>query len=752
MYLKRLEINGFKSFAKKTTLEFNTPVTAIVGPNGSGKSNILEAFRFVLGEQSIKSMRGKKGEDLIWNGGGDGGSRSNRASAKVVFDNSKRLFNIDFDEVSIERVVYRDSISEYLINGSQVRLKDVLEMLSQAHIGPSGHHIISQGEADRILLSTPKERKEMIEDALGLKIYQYKKKDSQKKLEKAEENIKSAEALRKEILPHLRFLKKQVEKIERAIVLKKELKELFAKYLDKEYIYMLAMKYKAKISKETALAKLKSIEFEISGVKKGTINTISQEKLAALSEIQRRYALVRSKKESLERELGNIEGQISILQKQEQTVNQDLYSKNVPVEMVENLLSQAEERLNAAENGVINNIYELVANLRQIFDKFLHILKTDEKKRISSNSDLERLFTLKKGKEEELDKIHTEENQLFSEERRLAEELSIEKEKNLKAEKDLLRLSVAQREAYNELNDADSLEAKAKYTEENLTREIEDVRSFLGSDMVEVVQSRSRPAEGENLLMPSEEELKAQEELRKSIERLKAKIEEVGGVGSSEVLKEFKETSDRDAFLEKEIQDLKASALTLKGLINELNAKIEEDFKEGVAKINDQFDFLFKLMFGGGKASLKVVYEKNQDNDADKEEEAELDYSSNDDAEMTPGIILDIQLPKKKIKGLEMLSGGERALTSIALLFAISQVNPPPFIILDETDAALDEANSNKYGNMIENLAKHSQLILITHNRETMSRAGVLYGVTMERNGVSKILSIAFEEAVLVAK
>ena len=116
------------------------------------------------------------------------------------------------------------------------------------------------------------------------------------------------------------------------------------------------------------------------------------------------------------------------------------------------------------------------------------------------------------------------------------------------------------------------------------------------------------------------------------------------------------------------------------------------------------------------------------------------------------GVDIDVSLPRKKIKGLTMLSGGERALTSIALLFAISQVNPPPFIILDETDAALDEANSKKYGDMIENLSKYSQLILITHNRETMSRAGIIYGVTMGADGISKLLSIKFEEAVKVAK
>ncbi|MDO8507510.1 MAG: hypothetical protein Q7S53_02995, partial [bacterium] len=174
-------------------------------------------------------------------------------------------------------------------------------------------------------------------------------------------------------------------------------------------------------------------------------------------------------------------------------------------------------------------------------------------------------------------------------------------------------------------------------------------------------------------------------------------------------------------------------------------------------KINHQFQNFFTLMFGGGKASLEVIREvkkKISDTDIDLGEEglsSEI-YSEASEEEISEGIEIEVNLPRKKIKGLMMLSGGERALTSIALLFAISQVNPPPFVVLDETDAALDEANSKKYGDMIENLAKLSQLILITHNRETMSRAGVLYGITMGQGGVSKLLSIAFEEAVAVAK
>ena len=209
MQLKELTINGFKSFAKKAELEFSTPITAIVGPNGSGKSNVAEAFRFVLGEQSMRSLRGRKGEDLIFNGS-TSVVRSNRASVVIRLDNAaqggKRTFPVDFDEVIIERIVHRDGTNEYVLNGSRTRLRDIQELLASANIGPTGHHIISQGEADRILTATPKERREMVEDALGLKVYQYKKIESERRLEKTRENIAQVESLRREVVPHLRFL------------------------------------------------------------------------------------------------------------------------------------------------------------------------------------------------------------------------------------------------------------------------------------------------------------------------------------------------------------------------------------------------------------------------------------------------------------------------------------------------------------------------------------------------------------------
>jgi chromosome segregation protein len=243
--------------------------------------------------------------------------------------------------------------------------------------------------------------------------------------------------------------------------------------------------------------------------------------------------------------------------------------------------------------------------------------------------------------------------------------------------------------------------------------------------------------------------------LKKKIDRLKIKLEDTGMGSGAEVIKEFQEVSERDDFLAKELEDLEKSIDSLEKLIADLKEKIDIEFKEGVKKINVEFQEFFSLMFGGGHGSLSIVVENKRRIgalDTDDEENMQAELSDDDDFVPEKGIEINVSLPHKKVKELSALSGGERSLTSIALLFAMSQVNPPPFLVLDETDAALDEANSRKFGDMLEKLSKHSQLIVVTHNRETMSRAGVLYGITIGGDEASKLLSVKFEEATQIAK
>lgn len=750
MLLKSIEISGFKSFAKKSELAFTSPISAIVGPNGSGKSNVAEAFRFVLGEQSIKSLRGKKGEDLIFNGALEG-ARSNRASVRVVFDNSLKFLNVDFPEVTIERVVHRDGVNEYFINGSLVRLKDIIELLSSAHIGASGHHIISQGEADRILNSNIRDRRTMIEDALGLKIYQYKREESEKKLDKTLENIKSIESLRKEIAPHLRFLKKQVEKIEKAAELKTELLSLAKHYIKQEELYITSSKNNLNGLITPLEEKKKLLEIELIEARKILEESKNRdEKSEEVIRLEHSIQEIRAEKDKLLQELGRIQGAIAgeerVVQRQKDLIASQ-EGKTVPLKSLETIGNHIKDKIKEAEG--INDLTALRALFVQIKNMFFEFVDShresvdDAVLRESENN----LLNFRKEKiiiEDKLQITKNSELELADKYQNIKINIEKEKDSSRDAEKSLFRIMAEQNTLLANLQVEYAKKESLKLIEEDFIREREECALLCGR---EVLEYRDYP-------INETEERTIQEERRRSLEKMKIRLEDSGLSGSSEVLKEFNETLERDAFLERELGDLNSSAESLRNLISELGDKLDIEFKEGVQKINNQFQDYFSLMFGGGTAKLSVVKEKKKirkDTDLLFADDGESDISIADE-EQEEGVDIEVSLPRKKIKGLMMLSGGERALTSIALLFAMSQVKPPPFIILDETDAALDEANSKKYGDMIENLSKFSQLILITHNRETMSRAGIIYGVTMGSGGISKILSIQFDEAVAVAK
>ena len=308
--LKKLELSGFKSFAKLARFDFARPITAIVGPNGSGKSNVAESIRWVLGEQSLKSIRGKRGEDLIFNGSASA-SRMSKASVALYFDNSSHQFPVEFDEVIISRRVYRDGKNEYLLNDSEVRLKDIIELLSNVGLGVSQHHIIGQGEADRVLYSSPKERQQAIEDALGLKIYQFKRQEAERKLYRTEENMRQAQALQKEIGPHLKHLERLVEKFKQVSETKIRLEKMLNDYLARSKAWLNAVSSdlyskKKKPIEELARAekKIKDLKDNLAGLKK--IENEPKEVRESDSEL----ADLRGHRTKIERDLGRLEGML----------------------------------------------------------------------------------------------------------------------------------------------------------------------------------------------------------------------------------------------------------------------------------------------------------------------------------------------------------------------------------------------------------------------------------------------------------
>ncbi len=757
MYLKSIEISGFKSFAKKVELDFASKVSAIVGPNGSGKSNIAESFRFVLGEQSIKSLRGKRGEDLIWNGSQEI-PRSGKASVKVTFDNTSRFLDIDFDTVTLERAVHRDGVNEYFLNGSLVRLKDIIELLAGAHIGSSGHHIISQGEADRILNASVKERKTMIEEALGLKVYQYKKIESLKKLDKTKENIGQVESLRREIAPHIRFLKKQVEKVEKAAAMKVELVEMAKEYFAVEGAYIGKMKLETLESRSLIEKKLEDARREVAHAKEVLSKAETRDvRSDELLRIETDLRQVRKHKDDASRERGRVEGELAssarMLKRQEE-MTQSTEWKTVEMQAVEGLRDDVLRYVDTIERSQDPvEVKKAVDAIRALFSAFVDMRKdtVDNGAIKDIQLEIERLSVEREKVEKVIAQFSLEEKKMEASYASLQHNIEQEKETDRNAEKKLFQSMSDEKVLISELHAVSTQEDALRVVEEEYKRDVGEISVMVGQSMMIDTQVSKT-------VFDTHQTREQQKELRQKIEKIKIRLEDSGGAGGAEVLKEYNEAMERDQFLEKELTDLSMSAGSLTTLIAELDEKITEEFATGLEKINTQFQEFFALMFGGGDAKLSVlksVKKKKSDTDdlmglMDDEELAPR--SESEVGEEDGGIDIAVSLPRKKIKGLIQLSGGERALTSIALLFALSQVNPPPFIILDETDAALDEANSKKYGDMIETLSKFSQLIVITHNRETMSRAGVLYGVTMGSGSVSKILSIAFEEAVAVAK
>jgi chromosome segregation protein len=761
--LKSLELSGFKSFAKKSELEFSAPITSIVGPNGSGKSNIAESIRFVLGEQSLKSLRGKKGEDMIFNGS-KAIPAMNRAHVSITFDNSKRMFslegelsgdiNLNFDEITITREVYRDGTNKYLINGSQVRLRDIIELLASVNIGASGHHIISQGEADRILNANIVERRTMIEEALGLKIYQWKISDGEKKLERTRENTEKAESLRREIAPHIKFLKKQVEKVEKAEELRVELSSLYAEYLKREEFYVTREKEKIGKEKSALTNTLRDVEKMIGSIKDSLASRErNQETFSSLRRFEEGLRAIRRDKDELSRKLGRLEGRIEIEEerkKEAEANTQEEEGAQIPVSRVRSFA----ERINSllAEGEMVDDIVtikSLFVALKQLTNDFLALLHENIPQRaVFSDEDFARLRSECVAVEEDIFKKEGEENSLNLEYMKAKSELEKDKDLSHEHERKLYELSAHRSECVSKLDILFSKEHSVLREEEIMKIEIEEAKVLIGND---AMRYQTFELDESSLLSESRE---IQEDRRKKLERTKIRLEDMGAAGGAELMREYQEVSERDTFLEREIGDLKRSAEDIEALITNLREKLNNQFSEGIEKINKQFDEFFKLMFGGGAATLSIVEEKRKQKSIgfDPDTGEELYDELSEDEDIKHGIDIKVSLPQKKIRDLQMLSGGERALTSIALIFAVSQVNPPPFLVLDETDAALDEANSRKYADMLENLAKHSQLVVITHNRETMSRAGVLYGITTAGDAASRLLSVKFEEAVAVAK
>lgn len=883
MYLERLEIQGFKSFSNKTALEFDRGITAVVGPNGSGKSNVADAVRWVLGEQSLKLLRGKRSQDVIFLGSGKK-SRLGMAEVSIYINNQNGGAPIDYSDLVITRRIYQNGEGEYFINRKKARLQDIILLIAKANFGQKSYSIIGQGMIERVLTSSALDRKDFFDEAAGVKQYQIKREQANSKLIRTQENLQQAEVLMQEIEPRLRSLTRQVKRLERREVMEADLKNL-----QRTHYYLIWKELDERNSKlkkedQEQTSQLKKIESEKEEIQ-NKINRIAQEdtRVQLFQKYQDEYQFYQQTRNKLLQEQAVLKGKVELgyiqkgkmdlawlekrkseLEHVEKSIQKEVESIKPKYLKEKDLLGQQLKEQNkiidefsqlekAIEDGfdqlnkkpeldlpfVLDSIENIYLKQKDFWERLEKIQEIDQlsKLRKEANSIINQLESLRnqlrnihtdqkiqdlpglqkklsnllKTKDNLVNEINNRKIQVQALEGRLNQldrELNNNRDELRKIEKEIklsdssqnsesMKKAFAEEETIlndqlgqieNEIKaaqtkiDSFNNEEQTKKDELlHLQKEIQtkqqtanEISNRINANSIEIakIETKNEDLEKEingslgldelrnlkeNKIIPDSELAKLPfSEREEKMKKYRNQLELIGGIDPT-IQEEYQTTHERYEFLTSQVNDLKSAGKSLGKVIDELDEKIKKQFNEAFHKINHEFGKYFRLLFEGGKASLtirkeviaspeeKAEAEENQNEDERIEVEAS-EPQTNKREKIITGIDIQACPPGKKLTDLNILSGGEKALTSIALICAIIANNPPPFVILDEVDAALDEANSIKYADILRDLSHNTQFVTITHNRAIMHNAAILYGVTMGDDGVSKLLSVKMEE------
>lgn len=738
MLLKKLELNGFKSFASPVALEFSSGVTAIVGPNGSGKSNVADALRWILGEQGMKNIRSQNSTDLIFSGS-KSRNKLSKANVSLYFDNQNGSIPLDYSEIVVSRSIFRDGTSEYFINKNSTKLMDIVEMLAKANIGHRGFSVINQGMEAEILKYTPSELHELLEEASGVRYLQLKKRRSERRLKTTQTNIEKVSGILVELKPHLRYLKKEAGKLEKKeelrIKLEKLSKQFFCLKLNNLEKNNLKLQEEANFLKEK-ISKLKDKIIQLEKAiaqEEGRIRENRSSSINAQKELEK----ILDERAKLSEQLSVLRAEIQIKKikqppAQEKKLSIDLDQAEREFKSIYSILRKI------VDSDNLNKIKEEISKILKDIEKFIELKEEQPNYKKSSSDWLNNLLEKQKSIEKLLielgNKYEEQKKILRSDQEELSQETFFDLERDLRKNKDDIG------ELEGRFKEISWLLNKAQEDYSQIKNEIERA----GMNYEDIKNSKEKKAFDGSV-----------EELENKINHLKYKLEEIGGVDEI-TIQEYKETEERYETLTKKLADLQKAKRDLEELIKELSKKISNQFEENFQSINDNFNKYFRLLFNGGRSYLKRVNlikksfsdqnNENEDEKGDNSEELEEEEEMDNYETVRQGIEIRATLPGKKIKNLRMFSGGEKALTSIALIFAIISSNPPPFLVLDEVDATLDESNARRFAKLISEFSKGTQFIVITHNRETMNQADVLYGVTMGEDGVSTLLSLKLEK------
>ena len=700
MHISKLEIFGFKSFAKKETVLFNSGITGIVGPNGCGKTNIVDAIRWVLGEQKTKRLRSSKMEDVIFNGASNV-KPLGLCEVFLTIENNKGLLPVEYSEVEIGRRLYRSGESEYFINRNNCRLKDISNLFVDTGLTSDAYSVIELNMIEQILSDKDDSRRQMFEEAAGVNKYKAKRKSALRKFDLNSRDLERIDDIILEIEIQVKALDLQLKRFKRHEKLTSELKELeldlaSARMTDLENVILPLeemLKKKNKVLQKTNSKKeVKSVEFDNS-------------REAYLKE-KESLATMKAKVDKLTEKL--------LLEIQEKNLES---SKGVG--LLEDELQKKISQLNQFDKDYI----KIVSNqdvTNSLSDESKEKFKNNNYTVIETDKKYEKLKASIEDYKDKIDKYRKEQEFDFS---KMDESI-----KKIQDQINSNNLELEKKE--NDVNKAfikmESIRAKLdsdKFSKDDLFYEIKEAEMKIAESKIKKTQIEQNIIEkfGNDVVLRDVKDYNISDMVFR-LEKIKRSIDSIGPINWA-VKDEHEEKTARLNNLLEQKADLIDAENNLKEAIKKIDMVAQEQFFDTYNQVKENFEKMFTVFFNGGKGSIELS-------------------DSNDPLNSDINILA--QPPGKRNNTLKMLSAGEKSLTAIALLFSIYQYKPSPFCILDEIDAPLDDINIKKFTDVIKDYSKTTQFIMVTHNKLTMESADCIYGVTAEKQGISKLMSIDF--------
>ena len=793
MEFKKIQLNGFKSFADKTNFLIENGLTGIVGPNGCGKSNIVESLRWVMGETSAKSMRGSGMEDVIFSGTSNKASK-NIAEVSVTVTNEKNEGPIQYrelDEVNVRRKIEKDKGSKFYINDKEVRARDAQMFFADLSTGAHSPSMISQGRIGAIVTAKPADRRAILEEAAGISGLHVRRHEAELRLNAAENNLKRADELRRQQERQLVNLQKQAEEAARYKNMSEEIKKIEAGLY---YLKLLEIDKEIKIENEINVEaetevtdfnnKIADLENLIK-TETEKVTPLREKNIENLSKIQR----LNLELQSLDEENTRIQDEIENIKKTLQTFEEDIgREKGIVIDANSN-----EKRLKEEKNELIeidskyydtekqsdNDLNTSKDKLQSEIEKVKELINSQKNQEAISALDncklLIEAYAGSYSKNENIKKESVKRN-----ERIKVIDTEIESWKNLllNSEKMVSQLTERRSKLNDQLSKLDNqpklqAEKKGQITEglriseeekkeneeiiNSTDEKIENLRLQLNEIQEQSIQIRERKAssgatvEGlkkrkndlidrinselnlseENILENSN--LFGVEELPDAVNQedlLDKKKQEREKLGSVN-LKADEETNK----YETEIKKMEKDRVDLVTAIVKLKESINELNQKGRERLIEAFDKVDR--------KFNEVYTKLFNGGS-----AKLELVDADDP-LEAGLEMLVSPPGKRLQSITLLSGGEQALTALSLIFAVFLTNPSPICVLDEVDAPLDDANVTRFCNLLDELTKitDTKFIIVTHHALTMSKMNRLYGVTMPEKGISQLVAVDLQKA-----